>query len=92
MWSLSHVQLFATPWTVASQASLSIEFSRQEYWSGLPFPSPEKLPNPETEPWSPASQAEYLPFELQGSLVWLTFMLNLPGYLHFNLILQVYAT
>ena len=37
---LSHVQLFATPWTIACQASLSMEFSRQEYWSGLPFPSP----------------------------------------------------
>ena len=40
MKSLSHVQLFATPWTVAYQAPLSMEFSRQEYWSGLPFPSP----------------------------------------------------
>ena len=52
----SHVQLFVTPWTVAHQASLSIEFSRQEYWSGLPFPSPEDLPDPGIEPWSPASQ------------------------------------
>ena len=40
--SLSHVWLFATPWTVAYQDPLSIEFSRQEYWSGLPFPSPEE--------------------------------------------------
>ena len=39
---LSHVLLFAAPWTVAGQAPLSIEFSRQEYWSGLPFPSPKK--------------------------------------------------
>ena len=45
-----------------------MEFSRQEYWSGLPFPSPEKLPNPGIEPWSPAWQADSLPFELQGSL------------------------
>ena len=44
--SLSHVQLLATPWIVAYQAPLSMEFSRQEYWSGLPFPSPEDLPNP----------------------------------------------
>ena len=44
--SLSHVQLFATPWIVAHEAPLSMEFSRQEYWSGLPFPSPEDLPNP----------------------------------------------
>ena len=51
---LSHVQLFATPWTVAHQAPLSMEFSRQEYWSGLPFPSPRDLPNPGIEPMSPA--------------------------------------
>ena len=44
--SLSCVRLFVTPWTVAYQAPLSIEFSRQEYWSGLPFPSPGDLPNP----------------------------------------------
>ena len=45
--SLSRVQVFATPWTVAHQASPSVEFSRQEYWSGVPFPSPGDLPNPE---------------------------------------------
>ena len=44
--SLSHVRLFATPWTAAYQAPLSMGFSRQEYWSGLPFPSPGHLPNP----------------------------------------------
>ena len=44
--SLSRVQLFATPWTVACQAPLSMGFSRQEYWNGLPFPSPGDLPNP----------------------------------------------
>ena len=49
------------------QASLSTEFSRQEYWSGLPLSSPEELPNSGIEPWSPASQADSLPFELQGS-------------------------
>ena len=49
------------------QASLSVEFSRQESWSGLPFPPPEKLPNPGIEPCSPSSQAYSLPFELQGS-------------------------
>ena len=47
------VQLFATPWTVAYQASPSMGFSRQEYWSGLPFPSPGDLPKPGIEPWSP---------------------------------------
>ena len=54
---LSHVWLFATPWTVACQASLSMGFSRQEYWSGLPFPPPEDLPNPGIEPASPKSLA-----------------------------------
>ena len=63
------VQLFATLWTIAHQASLSMEFSRQEKWSGLPFSSSEELPNPGIEPWSPASQADSLLFELQGSLV-----------------------
>ena len=52
--SLSHVQLFATPWTVAYHAPPSMGFFKQEYWSGLPFPSPEDLPNPGIEPRSPA--------------------------------------
>ena len=55
--SLSCVQLFSTPWTTAYQAPLSIGFSRQEYWSGLPFPSPGDLPHPGIEPGSPALQA-----------------------------------
>ena len=50
---LSRVQLFAAPWTVARQAPLSMGFSRREYWSGLPFPFPGDLPNPEIEPGSP---------------------------------------
>ena len=54
MKSLSCVRLFATPWTVAYQASQSMRFSRHEYWSGLPFPSPGDLPNPGIEPGSPA--------------------------------------
>ena len=49
---LSRVQLFVTLWTVAHRAALSIGFPRQEYWSGLPFPSPGDLPNPRTEPLS----------------------------------------
>ena len=53
--SLSRVQLFATPWTVARQAPLSMEFSRQEYWSGLPFPIPGDLPNPGIKPTSLSS-------------------------------------
>ena len=52
--SLSHVRLFATPWTVAYQAYQSMGFSRQEYWSGLPLPSPGVLPNPGIEPRSPS--------------------------------------
>ena len=59
--SLSCVRRFATPWTVAYQAPQSMEFSRQEYWSGLPFPSPEDRPNPGIEPRSPALQADALP-------------------------------
>ena len=47
---LSHVQLFATLWTVARQAPLPMEFSRQEYWTGLPFPTPGDLPHPGTDP------------------------------------------
>ena len=50
----SEVRLFVTPWTVAYQAPLSVGFSRQEYWTGLPFPSPGELPNPGIEPGSPA--------------------------------------
>ena len=65
--SLSHFQLFATPWTVAYQAPPSMGFSRQKYWSGLPFPSPGNLPDPGMEPGSPALQADALPSEPPGS-------------------------
>ena len=61
--SPSCVRLFATPKTVARQAPLSMEFSMQEYWSGLPFPSPANLPHSGIEPWSPALQAGSLLFE-----------------------------
>ena len=57
---LSRVRFFVTPWTVAYQASLSMGFSRQEYWSGLPFPSPGDLPDPGIEPGSPALEADAL--------------------------------
>ena len=60
---LSCVQLFATLWTVACQAPLSMKFSRQEYWNGLPFPSPGDLPDPGSEPRSPALQSDSLPSE-----------------------------
>ena len=61
--SLSPVQVFATAWTVAYQAPPSMEFSRQEYWSGLPFPFPGDLPNPGIEPGSPTLWAVALPSE-----------------------------
>ena len=74
MKSLSRVQLFATPWTVGHQAPPSMGFPRQKYWSGLPFPSPEDLPDPGIEPGSPALQADALsseppekPLEMQKS-------------------------
>ena len=68
--SLSRVLLFVTPWTVAYQAPPSMGFSRQECWSGLPFPSPGDLPDLGIEPGSPALQADALtskpPWKLQN--------------------------
>ena len=63
MKSLSRVQLFVTPWTVAYKAPLSMGFSRQGYWSGLPFPSLKDLPNLGMEPGSHTLQADALPSE-----------------------------
>ena len=68
----SRVRLFATLWTIASQAPLSMGFSRQEYWSGLPCPLPGDLPHPGIKPTSPASlafQADSLPTEPPGKLL-----------------------
>ena len=59
--------LFVTLWTIACQDPLSMGFSRQEYWSGLPLPSPEDLPDLGIEPRSPALQADSLSSELQGN-------------------------
>ena len=83
---ISCVRIFATPSTVTSQAPLSIKFSRQEYWNGQPFPSPEDLPDPEIEPISPALQADSLPSEPPGKpqllllicilILYLTILLN----------------
>ena len=64
---LSRVKLFETPWTVAHQAPPSMGFSRQEYWSGLPFPSPGHLPDPGIKPRYPALWADVLPSELPGN-------------------------
>ena len=78
---LSRVRLFVTPWTVAHQVPQSMEFSRQEYWSGLSFPSPGYLPNPGIKPGSPALQADALSSEPPGNespggiicaLIWLS--------------------
>ena len=74
---LSHVQLSVAPWIVARQAPLPMEFSGQEYWSGLPFPIPGDVPNPGIKPRSPALQADSLlseppgkpTFELQGKVI-----------------------
>ena len=73
--SLSRVRLLATPWTVAYQASPSLGFSRQEYQSGLPFPSPEDLLDPGIKPGSPALQADAIPSEPPGKP-------NIPSGIH----------
>ena len=65
--SLSYVQLFVTPRTLAYQAPPSMGFSKQEYWSGLPFPPPGDLPDPGIEPRSPTVQADALPSEPSGN-------------------------
>ena len=68
--SLSRVRLFATLWTVAHQAPQSMGFSRQEYWSGLPFPSPGDLSDPGIEPRSPALRADTLTSEPRGKPIY----------------------
>ena len=65
--SLSRVRLFVTPWTVAYEATPSMGFSRQKYWSGVPFPSAGDLPDPGMEPRSPALQADGLPSKPTGN-------------------------
>ena len=67
--SLSRVRLFATPWTVAYQASQSIGFSRKEYWSGLPLLSPGDLPDPGIEPGSPALAGSFFTTKPLGKSV-----------------------
>ena len=67
--SLSHVQLFETSWTIAFQTPLSRRFSRQEYWSGLPFSPPGNLPNPGIKPMSPALAGEFFTTEPPGKPV-----------------------
>ena len=79
---LSHVQLFATPWTVAHQAPPSMGFSRQEYLNGLPFPSSGDLPDPGVEPRSPALQADPLTSKLLGKPSKVGIILNMSIHLH----------
>ena len=76
----------ATPWTVAYQVPPSMEFSRQEYWSGLPFPSPGDLPNPGIEPRSPALQADALPSEPPGN-----YIVFVSGIQQSDLIIHIYV-
>ena len=76
---LSHVQLFATPWTVDRQVPLSMEFSRQEYWSGLPCPPSGNLPDPGIEPISPvtpALQLDSLPLNHWGSPLYILYFFH----------------
>ena len=96
------VPLFVTLWTAACQAPLSVRFCLQEYWSGLPFPPPESVPNPGTEPTSPALQKDSLPLSHQGSplvimvnshweMLSLEFSLQIATYiLILNLILKLF--
>ena len=67
--ALSRVQLFATPWTVAHEAPQFMGFSRQEYWNGLPFPSPGDLPDPGIEPTSPTLVGRFFTTEPPAKLV-----------------------
>ena len=78
--SLSCVQLFATPWAAALQALLSLEFSRQEYWSGYLFTSPGDLPNPEIKPGS--LQADFWPSEPPGKPISLSNFQFIPLYIY----------
>ena len=85
---LSHVQLFATLWTAAFQSLPSMGFSRQQYWSGLPFPSPGDLPDPGMESRSPALQADASTSEPPGKPYWtrkaIYKLTNLKGMLVFS--------
>ena len=85
--SLSHVQLFATSWTVVCQAPLSMGFSRPEYWSGLPLPSPRDLPNPGIKPHTlqtdslPSEppgkpQCKRAPIKTRDTTAWMTFLIT----------------
>ena len=78
---LSRVRLLATPWIAAYQAPLSMGFSRQEYWNGLPFSSPGDVPNPGIEPGPPALQADTFPSELSKDSAKVLTPFHIKGYL-----------
>ena len=82
--SLSRVRLSMTLWTVARQAPLSVEFSRQEYWSGLPFPSAGDLPHPGMEPGSPTLQADFTVWATREALIWDFLNLDLMSEINWN--------
>ena len=87
--SLSHLQLFGTPWTVNHQAPLSMEFSRQGYWSRSPFPTPGGLPNPGVKPMSlvsPALAGRFFTTAPTGKTfsLWLPFFWYMPVQIHFG--------
>ena len=86
--SLSHVRLFATSWTVAHPAPPPMGFSRQEDWSGLPFPSPGDLPDPGIEPRSPTLQADALTSEPPGKQYWY----SISKYFLFNIAFSVFSS
>ena len=88
--SLSRVQFFGTPGTVAYQAPPSMGFSRQEYWSELPFPSPGDLPDPGIEPGSPAFQADTLTYEPPGKPRWVCVCV-LIGFSHVQLFMTLWG-
>ena len=80
--SLSHVRFFVTPWTIARQAPLSMEFSRQKYWTGLSFPPLGDLPHPGTEPMSLAFQADSLPLSHWGNYIYVCVCVCVCVYMH----------
>ena len=87
---LSRVRLFATPWTVTQQVLPSMGFSRQEYWSGLPFPSPGDLPNTGIEPRSSALQADALTSEPPGKPIIVAEVLVIIWMVQYPSILDAY--
>ena len=91
--SLSRVWVFEIPWTVAYQASLSMGFSRQEYWSGLPFPSPGDLPDSGIKPGSPALEGDALTSEPPGKPIYYKYcviMTHLITHFHISRLLGCY--